>query len=69
MCLGGSFTLMNRKLLLAIPILTIGISGVGCEAKDTDPHQKVDAPGYYNGPMKSKAEKAGEANSKSQGSE
>jgi hypothetical protein len=60
---------MNRKYLLAIPVLLVGIFGIGCEPKDVDPQQKVDAPGYYNGPMKSKADKADEAGAKAQGSE
>jgi hypothetical protein len=60
---------MNRKFLLSISTLVLGILGAGCEPKDVDPQQKVDAPGYYNGPMKSKSEKAGETPTKSQGSE
>lgn len=48
---------MLRGLLLAILVLPF----MGCGSGDVDPNQKVDAPGYYNGPMKSKGGGAGEA--------
>jgi len=34
-------------LLIALPLLI-----VGCGSKDVDPTNKIDAPGYYNGPVK-----------------
>lgn len=45
----GSLSL--KKLAIAL-IAVGGFFLVGCGEKDVDPQAKVDAPGYYNGPMK-----------------
>ena len=50
---------MNKPKLNSFRTLVILALGVcafcvaGCE-HDVDPHAKVDAPGYYNGPMNKK---------------
>lgn len=55
----------SHSLLKLASVCAIGVASVclfGCGSKDVDPGQKVDAPGYYNGPMdkgKSKAPKGG----------
>ena len=42
-----------KKLLLLAMASVVGFAIVGCD-KETDPQAKVDAPGYYNGPMKAR---------------
>jgi len=37
------------SLLSICLLLSLGL--IGCGSSDTDPHAKVDAPGYYNGPV------------------
>jgi hypothetical protein len=44
------FKMTMKRLILAIPLFVIALPLVGC-SKDSDPHEKIDAPGYYNGPM------------------
>jgi hypothetical protein len=45
----------RRALLFTVPFLALAsFVSVGCE-HDTDPHAKIDAPGYYNGPMQKKS--------------
>jgi|GEM_PF-1857592 len=39
-------------LLLVCLLPSLGL--IGCGSSDADPHAKVDAPGYYNGPIDSK---------------
>ena len=39
---------------LVVPMLSLW----GCGDKETDPHAKVDAPGYYNGPMQPRGSNA-----------
>lgn len=50
-----------RNLLIAC--VSVGAS-LGCST-DVDPGQKVDAPGYYNGPMKGKSTPADGASTES----
>jgi hypothetical protein len=53
-------TTITKKVLVVL----IAVSGVllqGCGTPDVDPQAKVDAPGYYNGPMKAKGGAAGGA--------
>ncbi len=41
----------------ATGLVTAAIVGLGgCGSGDVDPNQKIDAPGYYNGPMKGKGD-------------
>ncbi|MGV3615574.1 MAG: hypothetical protein ACO1SV_09595 [Fimbriimonas sp.] len=56
---------MKKKLTLkAFSLLLIAVTAsvptVGCGPKDADPGAKIDAPGYYNGPMKAKGAKGAE---------
>jgi hypothetical protein len=45
----------KRVLLFTVPLLAFAaVMSAGCE-HDTDPHAKIDAPGYYNGPMQKKS--------------
>lgn len=41
---------MPRQLAFGL-CAVLSVSLVGCGTPDTDPGAKVDAPGYYNGPM------------------
>jgi len=42
---------MLTKIGIAFLALLSTVVIAGCGNKDTDPQAKVDAPGYYNGPM------------------
>ena len=46
-------TIKTSARILAVSILLPTVLAA-CGTKDTDPSEKVDAPGYYNGPMKTK---------------
>ena len=40
------------RFLIYLAVLALPTLGLfGC-VKEHDPHEKIDAPGYYNGPMK-----------------
>jgi len=41
---------MRRLFILSLALLS-ALVAAGCGPKDVDPGAKVDAPGYYNGPM------------------
>ncbi|RYG46436.1 hypothetical protein EON79_10155 [bacterium] len=42
------------KHVRLLSLLLIPASIIGCGSKDTDPNAKINAPGYYNGPMNGK---------------
>jgi hypothetical protein len=55
--------MMKVKGLILISIVAGALaSATGCGSGDVDPGAKVDAPGYYNGPMKPRGQ-GGEAES------
>jgi predicted small lipoprotein YifL len=56
---------MVKQVFAAILVSALVIGLAGCGSGDVDPNQKVDAPGYYNGPMKGKAESADTKENKS----
>jgi len=41
---------MRRLTILALALVSAFVAA-GCGSKEVDPGAKVDAPGYYNGPM------------------
>jgi hypothetical protein len=45
---------LNFRIALCVSTAIVGIVAAGCEPADANPQQKVDAPGYYNGPVKPK---------------
>ena len=50
---------MKNKLFAAALLALMALPMVGCGTKDVDPNAKVDAPGYYNGPMEKRGGGAG----------
>ncbi len=42
---------MFTRIGVALLALLSVVATVGCGSGETDPHMKVDDPGYYNGPM------------------
>lgn len=51
--------MMRHPLLRGLLLAALVVPYVGCGPKDADPNAKIDAPGYYNGPMKSKGRSGG----------
>ena len=48
------FKNLNLRIALCVSAVIVGIVAAGCGSGDVDPQQKVDAPGYYNGPTEPK---------------
>lgn len=44
--------------IATLTLFVVSLLAAGC-SHDTDPGQKYDTPGYYNGPMKTKGDSAG----------
>lgn len=44
----------SRVTAVLLVVVTVGAGLSGCGSGDTDPNAKIDAPGYYNGPLKGK---------------
>ncbi len=42
-----------KSIAVALVAMFVGVLLVGC-SKDADPQAKIDAPGYYNGPLDKK---------------